>query len=304
MKRNLTSIGTFALALAALVLAVPATAQCNDNYGVINAISGGQLEVRGTLDDGSGTGTIRTKFWLEGLAKTFHSGSLPSTWQAFPWGTDSYYIWSDWSWVGGIPTCPPNDRRTLFLYSIANNGAGQYLLASTDYRPYYESWDFDAITNGDGALGPNTMTPKPIPVPVAALLPSTGTAGVVTVSLTWGGLSDLYGFFDSRPASPLLTGIAVRYMQAKEVPDSYRTADWALASFVDFRQTGGDPGRTVVQLPAAPGLKTFVAFSLVFDGGQPGIGAAGLTETEFVGAPVLLPAAEAARKSPPRPWVR
>ncbi|MGC8762427.1 MAG: hypothetical protein ACP5VN_02150 [Acidobacteriota bacterium] len=304
MKRNLTLLGTFALALAALVLAVPPWAQCNLNYGVINAISGGQLEVRGTLDDGSGTGTIVTKFWMEGLSKTFHSGSLPSTWQAFPWGQDSYYIWSDWSWVGGIPACPPADRRTLFLYSIANDGAGQYLLASTDFRPYYESWDFDAITNGDGALGPNTMTPKAIPVPAVSLLPSPASSDVVTVGLAWGGLSDLYGFYDSRPASPLLTGIAVRYMQAKDAPDSFRTADWMLASFVDFQQTGGDPGRAVVQLPAAPGLKIYVALSLVFDGGKPGIGSAGPTETEFVGAPVLVPATEAPRKSPPRPRVR
>lgn len=304
MKRNLTLIGTFALALAALVLAVPAWAQCNLNYGVINAISGGQLEVRGTLDDGSGTGTIVTKFWLEGLAKTFHSGSLPSTWQAFPWGPDSYYIWSDWSWVPGIPDCPPADRRTLFLYSIANDGAGQYLLASTDFRPYYESWDFDAITNGDGALGPNTMTPKPIPVPTVSILPSPTDSGVLRVGLSWAPTRNLYGFYDSQPANPLLSGVAVRYMQAKEAPDSFRTADWMLASFVDFAKTGGDPGFAVVDLPAAPGLKTYVAFSLVFDGGRPGFGAAGATETEFVGAPVLVPVAEATRKSPPRPRVR
>lgn len=304
MKRNWMSMTLGALALAALVVAVPAWAQCDNNYGVINAISGGQLEVRGVLDDGSGTGTIRTKFWLEGLSSSFHSGSLPTTWQVFPWGTESYYIWSDWNWVAGIPTCLPTDRRTLFLYSIANGGAGQYLLASTDFRPFYESWDFDAITNGDGGLGPNTMTPKPIPVPTAALLPSVGSSDVVTVRLVWGGFLDLYGFYDSRPVSPLLTGIAVRYMQAKDAPDSVRTADWALAAFVDFRKVGGDPGEAVVQLPAAPGLKTYVALSLVFDGGKPGVGEAGRTETEFVGAPVLVPTAEASRKFPPRPRVR
>jgi hypothetical protein len=279
------------LTLVLAGLALPAPAQCTQNYAVLNPISGGQLDIAGTLDDGSGTGTIRSKFWIQGAAETFHSGNLPTNFQVFPWGQNSYYIWTSWDWVPGLDECPSSKDRTVHLYSIANGGQGQYLLSSAAFNDYYESWDFDLITNGDGYYGPNTTLPKAIPVPKASV--STSTGDYQTVSLSWSTVRELMGFYDERPAAALVTGIAIRYQQAAGAPAGTRTADWPLAAYLDFSLTGGDPGKATVKLPRLPGLNTYVAFSLLFDGGKPGVGKAGLTETEFVGGSAVLPAAPA-----------
>ncbi|MEW5764544.1 MAG: hypothetical protein ACOYXN_09295 [Acidobacteriota bacterium] len=288
MKRTITYLTMMALTLVLTAFSAPVLAQCSQNYAVLNPISGGQLDIAGTLDDGSGAGTIRTKFWIQGAAETYHSGSLPTHFQAFPWGTNSYYIWTSWDWVPGLEGCPSPKDRTVFLYSIANNGQGQYLLTSASFNEYYESWDFDQVTNGDGYYGPNTTLPKSIPVPTVAEGPSTGD--VQTVYLSWTTMRDLMGFYDVRPTTPLVSGIAVRYYQSVSAPESTQSADWPLAAYLDFAVTGGDPGKAVVQLPRSTGLNTYVAFSLVFDGGKPGVGKTELTETEFVGGAAVLKA--------------
>ncbi|MEW6758155.1 MAG: hypothetical protein AB1347_08040 [Acidobacteriota bacterium] len=293
MKRTITYLTMAALTLVFTAFSAPVLAQCSQNYGVLNPISGGQLDIAGTLDDGSGTGSIRSKFWIQGQADVFHSGSLPTHYQVFPWGTNSYYIWTSWDWVPGLEECPSPKGRTVHLYSIANGGQGQYLLSSAAFNEYYESWDFDQITNGDGYYGPNTTLPKSIPVPAASVLPSPTSNDVLRVGLTWSVTRNLYGFYDSPPEAPVVTGMAVRYVQSAAPPASFKVKDWMLASFVDFARAGGDPGFTQVDLPAAPGMTTYVAFSLVFDGGRPGFGDAGLTETDFVGGFAALAPAPA-----------
>ncbi len=88
------------------------------------------------------------------------------------------------------------------------------------------------------------------------------------------------------PASGLITGLAIRFYQSTTAPASFKTADWQLAGAVNFGADGKDFGNAKVEVPVAPGMNTYVALSVLFDGGQPG----GFTETAFVGAATPVPA--------------
>jgi hypothetical protein len=258
------------------------SAQCGWAYGEMNSATGGQLDVHGSLDDGSGAGTIVTKFWILGQATTQNSGTLPSTYQTSPWGTNSYYIWSNWGNSGVFGDCPARTDRSLFLYSIENTGNGQYILLNAPYNEGYMAWDFDAVTNGNGDLGPNTE--KPVAIPQLSVVSQSSSSGVTTLGLSWPTIANLKGFYDVEPTTNLITAVAVRYYQGASAPTSFKSADWPVAGVVSFGTNGSDPGQTTVQVPDAPGMRTYVALSVLFDGGQPG----GFTETTFVGAPTAV----------------
>ncbi len=283
MKR----ISIFTMVAVGLILASGTAnavfAQCSWQYGVYNPATGGQQNVVGSLDDGSGNGTIFTKFWVQGQASAHNSGTLASAYQAMPWSTNSYYIWSNWGNSGVVGDCMPTSSRTVFLYSIANGGTGEYIVASTSYNAAYMAWDFDAVTNGNGTLGANTESP--LPIPALTLASQTTVGGMTNLNLTWTPIANLKGFYDVDPGTNLITGVAVRYFQGNAAPTSYKTADWPVAGVVSFGAAGSDPGQAAVQVPETPGsMVTYVALSVLFDGGAPG----GFTETAFVGAPTLV----------------
>ena len=278
MKRTTQLLGTVLLVLG-FAAAVPVFAQCGTYYGILNPISGGQLEVKGTLDDGSGTGTIFTKFWLQGQGESVNSGTVPTIFQLFPWGQDSYYVWSSWGEVG-VHGCPKTSSRLVFLYSIANAGRAQYILMSTGYNDAFQAWDFDAVSNGDGYYGPNTMLPVSIPKPEVSL--AKGDTDVMTITVAPPSVNNLRGFFDKDPGTDLVTGVAVRYYQGASAPTSFRTSDWPLAAILPPTTRGGASMPVSLSLPKTAGTSTWIAYSLIFDGGQAG---KTFMETEFVGEP-------------------
>lgn len=293
--RTITKIG-FVLAMVLGVSTV--WANCGTSQLIANYSTGGQLNVPGVLDDGSGTGTIMTKFWLQGKSASFNSGTLKDTFQVLPWEKQSYFIWSNWGDGGVVGGCPPYSGRTVFLYSIENGGRGEYILMSTNMDTNTTwAWDFDAITNGNGSLGPNTEEPVPIPK-VSASGVSMESPGVVSAVLNWNPIKNLRGFFDTDPGKNLITGIAIRYYQGANPPTSFRSADWPLAGTVYFSEKGVDVGHAKVELPYSTQMHTYVALSLLIDGGDPGQnGSPSFTETDFVGEfceikPEQEPAAE------------
>jgi hypothetical protein len=278
----------------AMVLAVMAVgcmsfsgvkAQCASGYAVMNAATGSQMNVAGTLDDGGGNGTIDTKFWVMGQPALHNSGSVFSVDQAASTGANGYYIWSDWGRSGVFGECPATADKNVFLYSIQNQGAGQYILLTAPYNAAQMAWDFDAITNGNGPLGPNTETPIAIPsLKYTVLFRSLVSA---RVAVSWTPIENLKGFYDVEPATNLITGVVIRYLQIPGALSSYKTSTFKVAGVVDFGANGADPGAATVTVPYDPAYNTYIALTLLFDGGQPD----GPTETSFVGAPSVLAAA-------------
>jgi len=286
MKRIIRNLTVFALAIAMLTTFSAVWAQCGTSVLVANYATGGQLDVPGTLDDGSGSGTIMTHFWIQGQSAAHNSGTLATIYQALPWSTDSYFVWSDWGNGGVYGDCPPENGRTVFTYSIENGGNGEYILLSSNFSSYYYAWDFDAVTNGNGSFGPNTMTPSPIPAMTVAS--QSVSNGVQTLNVTWPAIQNLKGFYDTDPGTNLITGVAIRYYQGSSAPADFKTGSWNLAAVVNFGANGNDPGQATVQVPDNSNVQTYVAMTVLFDGGQPG----GFTETSFVGATTLVPAAQ------------
>ncbi len=282
MKGTIKTLMMIGLALAAFTSFSEAKAQCSTSIMIVNYATGGQMNIAGTLDDGSGAGTIMTKFWMMGQSAAHSSGTLPTNYQVSPWSTNSYWINTDWGNMGVNGDCPSLSDRNVFLYSIQNGGAGQYIILSTNYTSNLASWDFDAITNGNGTLGANTESP--LPIPALTLVSQTTVGGMTNLNLTWTPIANLKGFYDVDPGTNLITGVAVRYFQGSAAPSSFKTADWPVAGVVSFGAAGSDPGQASVQVPETPsGMVTYVALSVLFDGGAPG----GFTETAFVGAPTL-----------------
>ena len=283
MKRIIQTLTTIGIVFAALLAPGAVQAACGTSMVILNSATGGQMNVVGTLDDGTGTGSIITKFWLQGQSAQHNSGTLQTIYQVLPWSTNSYYVWSDWGDAAVVGDCPPSTGSTIFLYSIANGGKAQYILLKAGYSSYYSGWDFDAVTNGNGTLGANTESP--IAIPALTLVSQTTVGGMTNLNLTWTPIANLKGFYDVDPGTNLITGVAVRYFQGSAAPTSYKTAAWPVAGVVSFGASGSDPGQASVQVPETPaGMVTYVALSVLFDGGAPG----GFTETAFVGAPTLV----------------
>ena len=283
MKRTIQTLTMIGIFLAAFLIPASTWAGCGTSMIILNSATGGQMNVVGTLDDGTGTGTIMTKFWLQGQSAQHNSGALQTIYQVQDWSANSYYVWSDWGDAAVVGDCPPSSGATIFLYSIANGGNAQYILLRAGYSSAYAGWDFDAITNGNGTLGANTESP--LPIPALTLVSQTTVGGMTNLNLTWTPIANLKGFYDVDPGTNLITGVAVRYFQGNAAPTSYKTANWPVAGVVSFGAAGSDPGHAAVQVPETPsGMVTYVALSVLFDGGAPG----GFTETAFVGAPTLV----------------
>lgn len=283
MKRTIQTLTVIGIFLAAFLIPASTWAGCGTSMIILNSATGGQMNVVGTLDDGTGTGTIMTKFWLQGQSAQHNSGTLQTIYQVQDWSASSYYVWSNWGDSAVVGDCPPSSGATIFLYSIANGGNAQYILLRTGYSSAYSGWDFDAITNGNGTLGANTESP--LPIPALTLVSQTTVGGMTNLNLTWTPIANLKGFYDVDPGTNLITGVAVRYFQGSAAPSSFKTADWPVAGVVSFGAAGSDPGQASVQVPETPsGMVTYVALSVLFDGGAPG----GFTETAFVGAPTLV----------------
>ncbi|MGA9753095.1 MAG: PKD domain-containing protein [Acidobacteriota bacterium] len=224
-----------------------------------------------------------TKFWITGKSADFNSGTLATVSQVNDLGSGGYYIASNWMNSGVYGGDPSTSDRAAFLYSIQNGGSGQYLILSTSFDSGYYGWNFDLITNGNGTLGANTESP--LPIPALTLASQTTVGGMTTLNLTWTPIANLKGFYDVDPGTNLITGVAVRYFQGSAAPTSFKTAGWPVAGVVSFGTNGPDPGQAAVQVPETPaGMVTYVALSVLFDGGAPG----GFTETAFVGAPTLV----------------
>jgi hypothetical protein len=261
-------------------------AQC-PNGAVGNSSIGMQMRVPGLPDDGSGTGTIITKFWIQGDAAAHNSGTLPTTSQISSLGGNNYSVWTDWGQEGVTGRCPDPTGKTLFLYSIENGGAGQYILMLTSYASYFSGWDYDAITNGGGKIASRIQGPDSIPeLRVRGMKVDKAT---ILVGLEWDPIRDLAGFYDLAPFVPIntLTGIVVRFDQRSDAPTSHRSADWKLGAVVDIGSLGTDPGFVQIEVPNLEGVTTYFALSLVFDRGTP-LGGPAFTETDFVGPQISL----------------
>ncbi len=275
------------MALMLITAFSSAWAACGTSVMIANRAIGGQLNVPGILDDGSGNGSIITKFWLQGNSENYNSGKLETIYQVEPREENSYYIWSDWGDAKVVGDCPPNDGRTVFLYSIENNGAGEYILLSTAMDTVTTwSFDFDAVTNGDGIYDPSTENAVAIPTPLVTNVVQ-DTPGVVTAVLNWPAITNLKGFYDKEPGKNLITGIVVRYYQAGMPPVIFKASDWPVADVINIGEQGTDPGEVTVKVPYTRGMRTFVALSLLFDGGKPALDSSpAFTETVFIGHPV------------------
>ena len=261
-------------------------AQCASGLMVGNSAVGTQSNVLGLPDDGSGSGTIVTKFWIQGNSLEHSSGTVATTNQISSLGGTDYDVWSDWGRAGVLGDCPVSTDKTVFLYSIENGGAGQYILLSTSYADFFGGWDFDAISPS------SVQNPSTIPSPTLRGVKIGDTT--LLVGIDWTPIADLKGYYDVDPQVNLITGIAVRYYQGSDAPPSHKSSDWNLGTVVSIGQSGADPGFAQVPVPNVPGVTTYVALSLLFDGASPGESPA-FAETDFVGSPVIV------TNSPPPP---
>jgi len=78
-----------ALGSAALLLGLglASWAQCTELIPISNGFEGGQHGLSGQVDDGSGTGTIVTGFWLLRRGGAANSGALSSNRMVRQWET-------------------------------------------------------------------------------------------------------------------------------------------------------------------------------------------------------------------------
>jgi hypothetical protein len=272
-----------AVLIAGFVAMSYAACPCGQLVG--NSALGMQKNVPGVPDDGSGTGTIITKFWSQGDYLGRNSGSLPTTQQILNVGDTYYSILSDWGKFGTVGECTSSMDRTIFLYSIENGGSGKYILMSAMYAPYFSGWDFDSITNGGGKIPCRIQNPISIPEPVVRGVKADETT--LLVGIEWAPIDNLKGFYDLDPQVNLITGIVVRYYLGSEAPSSFKSADWHFGTFIEIGPYGADPGFARVEVPNVPGVTAYFALTLVFDGDIPSGGPA-FTETGFVGLPVSL----------------
>lgn len=254
-------------------------AQCVSGLMVGNSAVGTQSNVLGLPDDGSGSGTIVTKFWIQGNSLEHSSGTVATTDQISSLGGTDYDVWSDWGKAGVLGDCPASTEKTVFLYSIENGGVGQYILLSTSYADYFSGWDFDAISPS------SVQNPSTIPSPTLRGVKIGDTT--LMVGIDWTPIADLKGYYDVDPQVNLITGIAVRYYQGSDSPPSDKSSDWNLGTVVSIGQSGADPGFAQVLVPNVPGATTYVALSLLFDGASPE-GSPAFAETDFVGGSLTV----------------
>lgn len=271
------------LALLALAV-VSCSVLAHERSAIFNYSGGMQKQVQGALDDGSGLGSVETRFWAVGKAAAHNSGSCSTNQQLLAMGPDSYLVWANWENFGVSGPPPEVTDRTALLYSIENGGRGQYILMSVGYDDVLGGYDFGQVTNGNVAGFPNQESPQLVPRLIVKSVRK-GNSNLV-VSVAWDALNDLNGFSDVATSTNLVTGVAVRYTMGYNAPASFRTTDSTLAGngFVNFGTSGADPGMAEVSVPMPPpGLKAFLALSLLFDGAQPSVGARTFTETAFLG---------------------
>ncbi len=244
---------------------------------------------------------ILTKFWIVG-ASAANSGTLATASVISGNGQASgkVYPFSAWGSAGTAFAAPhPNPNagqdRTAFLYSVANGGNAQYLVMSTGGDGF--NFNYDSITNGTGT---NSNICAPVAIPKITSASRVSNAQGADYTVNWTAITNLKGYYDTAPASNLITGIAVYYWNASGSPSTasdyaVTNAKWALASggpnsrtgYVTFTGSATDPGTATVFLPTAAPNPTYVAFEVLLDGFTPG--ASGFkSETDFLGAAVEL----------------
>ncbi len=282
MKRLNGFLTAATVAALSLGLGFGAWAQCASETPLSNARGGGQWGIYGTPDDGTGTGSIVTAFWLAGAAESANSGTLPTSsmvrqWESYVWmPRATYSVDANWGLPGVTGGCPSASDHTVFVYSIENQGVGQYLLMSTGADPPGRSpgpgisfplgFDFGNITNGDDPALPSNVTPVEIPVPSAQpLVPIDQYVTLLPLQVTWNSIPNLKGYFDDDPGRNLITGAVIWYHRG--APKNFRTGAWcvAMGGVLTFGTAGLDPGRATVTVPVTPGVETYLAITPVFD---------------------------------------
>jgi hypothetical protein len=235
---------------------------------------------------GLGT-TLLCNFWQYGSGATVNSGTMAQSLMAKPYST-GYYVSTDWG-NGGVVGCPGagsalNGTRTVFVYSRANSGAGQYLVMSTLWNSTLSRYNFDAVT-------PATPTPLAIPKPAVTL--SSQDASYYYFTVTWPAISNLKGYYDTDPGNNVITGLVLRTATSTS---SYATSNWTVGTLSDGSSavinfgasgtdTGAIPGGLTLRLANPISTGTYLAISLLFDGASPGDA---IRETSFVGAPLSV----------------
>jgi hypothetical protein len=281
-----------------LVLAVSAlgafittglSAQCGQQStaSVFNSTAGYQTCTYTT----PGTDII-TKFWVYGHGATDNSGSQTTATMISGNGQASGNVYPFTSWSGGPVNTAGHPApqgsscdRTVFLYSVANGGAGQYLVMSVFGDG--SNFDFDKVTNGPG----NVCAPLAIPKPTVTL--SSQDASYYYFTVTWPSISNLKGYYDTAPANNIITGLVLRTATSTS---SYATSAWTVGTLSDGTSavinfgasgtdTGAIPGGLTLRLAKPISTGTYLAISLLFDGASPGDA---IRETSFVGAPLSV----------------
>lgn len=280
-------IGVVAVATVAL-FSYAAYASCGSTVTIQNSSNCVGLQVA--------TGTYNTdfftKWWAVGASSTMNNGTRTTSLTTCL--TNQYQVWDNWgnSGVNGCPGTPPaSTSRTAFLYSIANGGSAQYLIMNVAYNSASNnSYDFDAITNGPG----NVLNPIAIPaITTGSRVPVTGGADY---TLHWTAIANPKGYYDTAPASNILTGIAVYYWNGAGTPTTVAdyaitNANWILAAggpnsrtgYVSFTGSAPDPGVATVFIPSTAPASTYVALGLFFDGAAPSQAAGWYARADFVG---------------------
>lgn len=289
MKNIVFKAGVMAAVLMLAGASLAVQAGCKDGFMVANFATGGQLNVPGALDDGTGAGTIKTKFWAQGQSGLMNSGALPTTYQVRSLGDSSYFIWSDWAWDQVSDYCPDATGRTVFLYSIWDGDTAKYILLSTAADKTRKVFDFGNVQNGNSPQGSEFQQPVGIPSLVVDSFES--LPNVHKMSVSWERIKDLKGFYDQDPGGNLVRGVQVRYCLDSQTAKDHRVGNWqsATGGFVDFRLKGFDPGQAVVEVPNLPGLPVYLALSVVFDDGTPDSFMPLFAETDFVGPATEMP---------------
>lgn len=302
--RNKITILAVAALLFSLSAALDAACPANIQLGNLGSLRSYQAPINGIPADGSGNGTIQTVFWAEGSAAQLNSGSLPTYRMISPY-LNGYFVSADLGSPDVAGSCPNTAERLVFLYSIENNGHGQYLVMNTGWDPTVGAFNFDNVTNSSvsapqGPLAaknilsrhrrlpgsPGALSPVSIPRPSIQHIQNQGTQDRITVA--WRPIQNLKGYSDQPPQhSPnIVTGIAVRYYQGYTAPDSFKTTSWMLAvgGVVNWGNNGNDPGTATIMVPHEPGLKTYIALTVLFDNAYPSFyGRPPISETAFVG---------------------
>ena len=244
---------------------------------------------------------ILTKFWVVGAGSSNNSGSQSTATMISGNGQVSGHVFPFTTWSGGTSFALPHPApqgtscdRTAFLYSVANSGKAQFLIMSI----YGDgtNFNFDAITNG-----PSNIL-SPVTIPQMAITNSVKTSdGGYDISLSWSSLANLtgglFGYYDSQPASNVVTGAAVYYWtntSGTTPPTNYAVGAWTLASGGPNSQTGyiswgnstpADPTALTVHIPGPipSNNATYLGMRVLFDNWNPSMTSFFATATDFVG---------------------